>query len=185
MKANCCRCRVFYSTKVLTSDLRLAGLRNRVFCDTCLLDEIEDQTAICPDCGVFHICASVWYPPKWKSVPCPKCSIKDREHLELIIVKHLRASRRANLPATLTVDEWYQTLYHFEVMCAYCQIRPYQTLEHFIPVKLGGGTTQGNCVPSCYGCNNLKEKLHPSDLLTHHSFPKESVHRVSSYLSQF
>ena len=62
----------------------------------------------------------------------------------------------AGLPADLTLDQWLQTLADFNGLCAYCQQRPFEHLEHFIPIDAGGGTTVGNCVPACGRCNYSK-----------------------------
>jgi 5-methylcytosine-specific restriction endonuclease McrA len=84
-------------------------------------------------------------------------------------------------PKSLTVDEWIATLKYFGGSCAYCQVRSYECLEHFIPIKLGGGTSASNVVPSCCTCNKLKESVHPT-LVTR--IPQEDIERVRVYLQQ-
>lgn len=61
-------------------------------------------------------------------------------------------------PATLTLDQWLAVLNHFDRKCAYCQAKPYEVLEHFIPLSVNslGSTAVENCVPSCRGCNVKK-----------------------------
>ena len=51
---------------------------------------------------------------------------------------------------------WEQTIADFHGLCAYCQERPYQELEHFIPRKQGGKTDIANCLPACRECNSKK-----------------------------
>lgn len=76
---------------------------------------------------------------------------------------HLLRARQAGVPDTLTVDEWIRTLRYFGGWCAYCLVRPYDVLEHFIPLAPhGGGTTSDNCVPGCYACNARKGSSHPA-----------------------
>jgi len=86
------------------------------------------------------------------------------------------------LPATLTLTQWLATVDHFNGMCAYCLVNPYQILEHFIPVELmqtDGGTTARNCIPACRSCNRKKGKTHPSQLT---QFPKENVDAIQMYV---
>ena len=77
------------------------------------------------------------------------------------LLQHRRRAEKFGLPATLTMEEWQSTTEYFEGRCAYCQEKPWQVLEHFIPIALGGGTTVDNCVPACRSCNNAKRELHP------------------------
>jgi 5-methylcytosine-specific restriction endonuclease McrA len=44
--------------------------------------------------------------------------------------------------------------------CAYCD-KPAKTLDHFIPVSMGGRTEPGNLVPACKSCNSRKRDSDP------------------------
>jgi len=90
-----------------------------------------------------------------ETVPRSYHQIKEQLQAQL-----LRAEQ-AKLPATLTMKQWLFTLKYFRGCCAYCNNRPGIVLEHFIPLTSGGGTTIGNCVPSCYSCNSKKGNKHP------------------------
>lgn len=96
-----------------------------------------------------------------------------------VVNSHLLRARRAGLPATLTIEQWFYTLEFFGGFCAYCQRKPGIILEHFIPLSLGGGTTSDNCIPSCYSCNARKRDRHPD---TGELLSKEALERVRSYL---
>jgi 5-methylcytosine-specific restriction endonuclease McrA len=74
-------------------------------------------------------------------------------------------AKQAGTPATLTLQEWLETLAIFHGRCAYCH-GPYQVLEHYIPIVAGGGTTKENCVPACISCNSKKSGKHPEKDLT-------------------
>lgn len=82
---------------------------------------------------------------------------------------HLYRAKKAKVPATLTLVEWLTTLKRFEYKCAYCQERPYEILEHYIPIPTKqngdvitqGGTTVNNCVPACRSCNSQKGGKQP------------------------
>lgn len=73
-----------------------------------------------------------------------------------ILNRHLNRAREHNLPATLTIQQWYERVRDFNGLCAYCQKKPYEVLEHSTPLSKGGGTTTDNCVPACQSCNVLK-----------------------------
>lgn len=90
-------------------------------------------------------------------------------------------AKKANLPATLSQAQWAATLKHFNGRCAYCQARSYECIDHFIPLKQGGGSTQNNCVPACASCNTCKD--HPKFvLLKDETKAKEALDRVRLYL---
>jgi putative transcriptional regulator len=59
----------------------------------------------------------------------------------------------------LTSDEWKQTIADFNGLCAYCQEREYDLMEHFIAQSKGGIIHVGNCLPACDYCNKRKSDL--------------------------
>lgn len=98
----------------------------------------------------------------------------------------LTRARRANLPDTLTLEQWISTLDHFQWKCAYCEERDYQLLEHFIPLSHGKGTTQDNCVPACTKCNVTKSAWHPlSEYRPDMEGLEAGLRSVKCYLEQF
>lgn len=90
-----------------------------------------------------------------------------------VITRHLYRAKKIKCPATLTLRQWLTTLHYFRFRCAYCLIRPYGILEHFISLTSGGGTTASNCVPACQSCNVRKAQ---------HSLETSSLERVQQYL---
>ena len=46
-------------------------------------------------------------------------------------------------------------LFSHDPRCAYCG-RPYETMDHIIPLACGGGTTLTNILPCCRECNEKK-----------------------------
>lgn len=73
-------------------------------------------------------------------------------------------ARIAELPHTLTLDEWRGLLEKYEHKCAYCG-KPSQRLhrEHVIPASRGGGYTVDNIVPACGSCNSRKHTMTPDE----------------------
>jgi len=102
------------------------------------------------------------------------------------------------LPATLTLDQWLIALEYFSVpnkdglycwSCVYCRrnLNGQFTVEHWLPISLGGGTTANNCVPSCSTCNMLKGVLTGEEFLTMLNevygvpYTSERVEKVQEY----
>jgi hypothetical protein len=81
----------------------------------------------------------------WKAALKPKPSLKSARG----------RARARGLPATLTEDQWQETLEHFNHLCAYCGKQPWRCVEHATPLP-PGGTTINNCLPACGVCNSLK-----------------------------
>ena len=80
--------------------------------------------------------------------------------------------RRRSLPATLTEQEWLETLAHSNYRCAYCGISEQESQaiygetlhrEHVMPVTRGGGYVFGNIVPACRSCNAHKGSRTPEE----------------------
>ena len=55
----------------------------------------------------------------------------------------------------LTMEQWLETLEHFDYKCAYCG-GSYEIIEHYLPISIAG-TTVSNCVPACSRCNAMKD----------------------------
>jgi 5-methylcytosine-specific restriction endonuclease McrA len=98
------------------------------------------------------------------------------------VIYHCQRAEKLGLPATLTLEQWLDTLNHFNRKCAYCQ-GSYTVLEHFIPLNYPVGTTKQNCVPSCNKCNGIKGPYHP-EALPHKAAEKlgEAIQTIQQYL---
>lgn len=91
---------------------------------------------------------------------CLDCDQKYRVERHRVRAQVFRAKQQGT-EATLTLAEWLETINAFQGQCAYCQTSPYEVLEHYLPIALGGGTTQENCLPACRSCNARKSDKHP------------------------
>ena len=77
------------------------------------------------------------------------------------IRRHNKRAILAGLPATLSSEQWLQTLEDFDYSCAFCK-GSYDVLEHFVPLaNKSEGTTECNCIPACSECNRIKSDTHP------------------------
>lgn len=73
------------------------------------------------------------------------------------MIEQRRRARMAELPHTLTVEEWEEALEYFDYSCAYCGVsEEILHQEHVIPVVKGGGYTADNIIPACKSCNSSK-----------------------------
>lgn len=103
-----------------------------------------------------------------------KQSVYRTSHLEsLNIAKHNRRARKLGFISDLTKEQWSYALTYFDYKCAYCgedlKLGQKMAKDHFIPEKMGGGTTASNIVPACHsakgsllpGCNTKKSSTTP------------------------
>lgn len=75
------------------------------------------------------------------------------------VKKQRRRARQANLPNTLSVEQWRMTVGLFRHTCAYCGKQVAASgmeHDHLIALADGGGYVMGNIVPSCRDCNLSK-----------------------------
>lgn len=93
--------------------------------------------------------------------------------------QHNQRARALGVPATLTEQEWLQTIAHFNGLCAYCQQEPFTVLEHFLPIILAG-TTAKNCVPACSRCNSRKGEVLIDSFIEY--FGADAIDRIKTYL---
>jgi hypothetical protein len=83
--------------------------------------------------------------------------------------------------ATLTLVEWLEALDYFHWRCAYCQMKPFQVMSHYLPLPKEG-TTAMNCLPACYHCrqNQGKENERIQDYFAQVRARKECITTCSS-----
>ena len=113
---------------------------------------------------------------------CPSCSVEQLPRERARVQTQLLRAASKGLPATLTLAAWLQTVADFNGLCAYCQVRKFEHLEHFIPVDAGGGTTADNCIPACGKCNWSKGTDDP-DHPQMEFFVNDPRERVRNYLA--
>lgn len=106
-----------------------------------------------------------------------------------IINDQKRRARKAQLPNTLTTEEYENTLEYFNHSCAYCGCelnKDNHHMEHVVPVSKGGGTTQKNIIPSCASCNSSKHTKTLADFYRYSDdFSIERLTQIAKYLAQF
>ncbi|MBN2048708.1 MAG: HNH endonuclease [Anaerolineaceae bacterium] len=107
-------------------------------------------------------CIHCGKPARLHHLFCDACETEQVERERQRVMTQNYRAREAGLPADLTIEEWLETIADYNGLCAYCQQRPYEHLEHFIPIDAGGGTTVGNCVPACGKCNYSKGSSDPN-----------------------
>lgn len=78
---------------------------------------------------------------------------RERRYMQLA-----HAQRKA--AGSMGLPEWERVLSLWDGACAYCG-KPATTIDHFIPVKLGGRTEVTNVVPACKSCNGSKSDCNP------------------------
>ena len=61
-------------------------------------------------------------------------------------------TRQAGGKNRLSPTDWLEILRDHMWLCAFCG-RDEITMEHLIPLRMGGNTDKSNCVPACRRCN--------------------------------
>ncbi len=76
--------------------------------------------------------------------------------------KARRLERERNVPNTLTKDDWLRvvSLYAPDGKCLACGKKSKLTLDHILPIALGGETSIFNVQPLCVSCNCSKRASH-------------------------
>ena len=95
-----------------------------------------------------------------------------------------RKARMAELPHTLTVEEWDETLEYFNNECAYCgDSESGLAQEHVIPVSKGGPYTQENIIPACKSCNSSKHVTELEEWYVRYKhYDKERLNKILGYV---
>jgi len=94
----------------------------------------------------------------------------------------------AELPDTLTLEQWLSALQWFNNKCAYCGAEGvFLVKEHLVPVVKGGGRTALNIVPACWYCNSSKH-IKRADKWIYQKFGmvegQKIIDRIVEYLTE-
>jgi 5-methylcytosine-specific restriction endonuclease McrA len=148
-----------------------ASWRSNCYCATCYDKIVDRYTETCLICKEKKL--------EYKDGCCIECYKKESLNIQHVQI-HLSRARKAGTEATLTFNQWKRAVEYFNYRCAYCVEYPYEVLEHYIPLTLGGGTTADNCVPACSSCNNRKGNVMPEIFARY--FRQENLIRVRDFL---
>jgi 5-methylcytosine-specific restriction endonuclease McrA len=167
----CERCRDVFKTKELYTHQAIPN-NYRGYCKACFDILVEQTSIVCSVCHtkvLEHVVDDV----------CNDCYKKypDRSSVN----SHLTRAIEAGTPATLTLPQWQTAVEYFTYKCAYCGIKPYQVLEHYVPIIRSGGTTADNCLPACKTCNGRKGIKHPNEF--EYLFPTANIARIKAYFA--
>lgn len=72
--------------------------------------------------------------------------------------KHKRRASERNAPGVATPEQIRARIEAFGGLCAYCRKRPYEHLDHVVPLSRGGSNWPANLRPACARCNKSKGK---------------------------
>lgn len=84
---------------------------------------------------------------------------------------------------SLTTKEWQNICERYNYSCAYCGEQTNLTIEHIVPILMGGKTNAANIVPACQSCNSSKQSSDLVEWYTKQSFySKEKLGRIIKQL---
>jgi 5-methylcytosine-specific restriction endonuclease McrA len=88
------------------------------------------------------------------------------EHPEAEI-NHSARRRNRTQESEISKDEWLAVMRMYNWHCAYCgqslSTRETRTIDHVVPLALGGAHTPLNLVAACRFCNNSKQNRMPHE----------------------
>ena len=135
-----------------------------------LLTRIGPKHPFCsfPACGREHktrgLCSTHYY-QLWKGhalypIYSKRNKVGTGHNPELNRLRVQRSSRRkeerkANAKGFCTPEQLEARLEYYGYQCAYCP-RPYEHIDHVIPLSKGGTAWPANLVPACASCNHRK-----------------------------
>jgi hypothetical protein len=100
------------------------------------------------------------------------------------VSRQSHVSRKANVEASYTKEDWIRCKEYFDNCCAYCgRHMDRLTQDHFIPLSKGGGYVKDNIVPACKSCNDSKGTKDFNEWYSNQPyFSDERVEKILSYL---
>lgn len=101
------------------------------------------------------------YKKKWKKENPEKARASNR------LKNSKRRAQKRNTQVEVITDELLKEYWNKKGIdpqrCFYCEDRPYEHLEHCIPLSRGGTHTKDNLVPACASCNLSKGTKTPDE----------------------
>lgn len=104
--------------------------------------------------------------------------------LKLQKYRQTRRSIKRQLPCSLTIEEWCESLEYFDNACAYCCEKNDELhQEHIIPLSKGGGYIKQNIIPACPNCNYSKNAQKMEDWYPVQNFyTKMQLDKIKSWM---
>lgn len=128
-------------------------------------------TGFCKDCERQRSNASKR--EAYKADPYAKDKERIRTHAR-------RAAVRAD---AYTIAEWLSVVELFNNSCAYCGSKHNLTMDHVVPIALGGTNTYRNIIPACKSCNSRKNSTELIAWYTAQSFYTENnLKRIQQFI---
>lgn len=107
--------------------------------------------------------------------------LKNKEKCVLYKAKY--CAKKAELPSTLTYDQWNIVKRYFGNKCAYCGKEVPLQQDHFVPLSKGGEYTHNNIIPACRSCNTSKHAQNFFDWYPRQKFySKKREQRILKFL---
>ena len=109
---------------------------------------------------------------------CRECWREEWEGEARRVALQLERAKKAQGAATLSLKQWLATLDFCGWRCAFCD-GPFEAMDHYVPLKYGGGTVWSNCLPICKRDNTRKGDIHPNDPAMRLIFSAAVIERIS------
>jgi 5-methylcytosine-specific restriction endonuclease McrA len=111
--------------------------------------------------------------------------IKNNPEKRSKIMSFQNAKRRSRMSANggdgFEKHHWNELLLRFEETCAYCVSAKANSIDHFVPLKMGGKHDYRNIVPACSRCNSTKRENEPRKWISSR-FGEERLSKIESLM---
>jgi 5-methylcytosine-specific restriction endonuclease McrA len=94
-----------------------------------------------------------------------------------------RSRKLANGGSGFSVAHWKELLTRSNGVCVYCAEAAANSVDHFVPLKLGGQDDYRNIVPACMKCNSAKRENEPRSWVIN-NYGEERLKKVIGIMFQ-
>lgn len=172
----CSRCGKMGTRRDVTSIEGLASAGS--FCAACAEVVKISYRRNCLYCGKEYTAYAVNEYPSL----CRECWREEWEGEARRVALQLERAKKSQVAATLNLKQWLATLDFCAWRCAFCG-GPFEAMDHYVPIRHGGGTVWSNCLPICKRDNTRKGDVHPDSGALSLLFSPSVLERIAGYLA--
>lgn len=103
---------------------------------------------------------------------------KETKRLRKVISQQNREAKKKKNGGTITTKEWLDLINRFDYMCLCCKRKEPEiklTMDHIIPISIGGKNEISNIQPLCRNCNSRKQSKHIDFISEYYQIKEKSI----------
>lgn len=113
-----------------------------------------------------------WASEEYGNLICRNCAFAERARIRN---NNKRKRNKRNPTGKIYFSEWMRVLKHHNFSCADCgrKNRKVLTIDHIIPLAVGGNNEYSNIQPLCVSCHEVKDGYKPTLLSIKNRYTKK------------